>query len=276
MKASALATTILALLLAAAPAWALDHGHSIWNQLLSQHVVWISDGTASRVDYSGFAEDRAKLEHYLAALSAVSPDAFHGWTEAQQLAFLINAYNAFTVQLILKNYPGIDSIKDLGSFFGLLASPWSKPFLTLLGSQRTLDQLEQRIRSYNEPRIHFAINCASVSCPPLRAQAYVASRLDQQLHDQMVRFLSNESENRYDASTGKLLVSSIFDWYRDDFSHGYHGIESIRSLFARLAGLLAQSAQAQQRIRTQTVPIEFLPYDWSLNALDNGQQRSVQ
>lgn len=265
MKPLALMITVLALLGVAAPAWGFAQDHAVWNQLLSQHVTWINGGTTSRVDYSGFDSDRAKLEQYLQSLSAVAPEAFHGWSKKQQLAFLINAYNAFTVKLIMANYPGIDSIKDLGSFFGLVSSPWSKSFFTLLGNKRTLDELEKRIRSYNDPRIHFAINCTAVSCPPLRPEAYVASRLDKQLHDQMVRFFSNESENRYDADSGTLRVSSIFDWYRDDFSHGYHGIDSIKSLFARFAELLADSEKAQLRIRSQAVPVEFLPYDWSLN-----------
>lgn len=264
--------TILVLVCAALPAYAFDQKHTIWNQLLSQHVVWINGGVASRVDYSGFQQDWAKLEKYLQSLSAVSPEAFHSWTRKQQLAFLINAYNAFTLSLILAHYPGIDSIKDLGGPFGIFSTPWSKSFFTLLGSQRMLDELEQRIRSYHDPRIHFAINCASVGCPALRPEAYVASRLNAQLHDQMVRFLTDRSRNRYDSDANTLRVSHIFDWYRDDFSHGYHGIGSVKALFARFAELLADKPEVQRRIRAQEVPIEFQPYDWSLNdmAVDDG------
>ncbi len=147
------------LLLAAGMAEAFDHTHSTWDALLKRHVVVVGEGNASRVSYTGMLADRATLNDYLAQLSAVTRDAYQGWNRERQLAFLINAYNAFTVELILTRYPDVESIKDLGSLF---RSPWKRQFFTLLGERRHLDNLEQdMIRApgvFDEPRIHFALS----------------------------------------------------------------------------------------------------------------------
>jgi hypothetical protein len=238
---------------------AFDHQYSLWDRLLHQHVSWISKGTASQVDYAGLQKDRRMLNDYLQSLSAVSRSEFTGWSKPQQLAFLINAYNAFTVELILSKYPDLESIKDLGSF---LSSPWKKEFFTLFGEPHHLDYIEHElIRAlgvYNEPRIHFAVVCASIGCPALRDEAFTADKLNDQLEDSMRRFLGDRSRNRYDPNTGKLEVSKLFDWYGDDFG-------SLKSVLARYAELLADDPEQQQRIRNGTVEIEYLDYDWRLN-----------
>ena len=113
--------------------------HAIWNGLLQDHVQMISHGQASQVDYAGFIQKRAVLRTYLSQLSAVNTNEFSTWPKPERLAFLINAYNAFTVELILSRYPKLDSIKDLGS---LLRSPWKKKFVPLLGQMRSLDDIE--------------------------------------------------------------------------------------------------------------------------------------
>jgi hypothetical protein len=118
---------LLTLMLMSSAVFAFDHRHADWEALLKQHVVLISNGNASQVDYAGFKADRAALRKYLDALSAVSAADYRRWSKPQQLAFLINAYNAFTVELILTRYPDLKSIKDLGS---LLQSPWKKTFFT--------------------------------------------------------------------------------------------------------------------------------------------------
>ncbi len=130
------------------------------------------------------------------------------------MAFLINAYNAATVQKVLTRYPDIRSIWDFGKIFG---NPFKDEFIPLLGAKRSLDWIEHDTlrKRYREPRLHFALNCASVGCPMLREEAYVASRLENQLEDQARRFLSDRSRNRY--RDGKLEVSKIFDWFKDDF-----------------------------------------------------------
>jgi hypothetical protein len=258
--------------LASAPSWAhaqaspIDHSHAAWTQLLKQHVVLLRGGQASQLRYAGMAADRPALKAYLASLSAVTAASFAGFSKPQQMAFLINAYNAFTVELILTRYPDLKSIKDLGS---LLSNPWKPKWIPLLGQTLSLDDIEHgRLRErgrYDDPRIHFAVNCASVGCPMLREEAFVAERLDAQLAEQMQRFLSDRTRNRWDAGRGRLAVSKIFDWYGEDFKLGHQGIASLPALFAAHADLLADAPADQARIRAPQVAISFLDYDWALN-----------
>jgi len=256
----------IVLALPASSALAFDHQHAQWDRLLKSHVFWGEDGSASWVRYPDFKTDRAALKTYLSELSAVPRSEFDGWTEAQQLAFLINAYNAFTVELILTEYPDLDSIKDLGSFF---SSPWKKEFFTLLGEKRRLDWIEHGVirapGAYNEPRIHFVVNCASIGCPALRPEALTADRLESQLADSTARFIRDESRNRYAPDENTLAVSKIFDWYGEDFERGWGGYDSLDEFFADHAGRLADSEAGRRRIKAGDVEIDFLGYDWSLN-----------
>ncbi len=269
MKKIPIYIPLIVALIASAPAAAdFDHQHSTWDRLLKAHVKWIQDGAASVVDYAGFQKDRETLGRYLNQLSGVSMDTFQTWNKDRQLAFLINVYNAFTVELILTEYPDLESIKELGSF---LTSPWKKKFFTLLGEKRHLDWVEHdMIRQdglYNDPRIHAAVNCASIGCPALRDEAFIAERLDRQLEDQMRRFLRDESRNRYNPKTGKLEVSKIFDWYREDFNRGWMGYDSLQDFFANYADLLADKPAHVDKIKNRQVEITFLDYDWALNDL---------
>lgn len=246
---------------------AFDHWHVGWDSLLKQHVVVAAGGASSTVRYTGMKAQRdAALRIYVTSLSAVSAQEYAGWTQPQQLAFLINAYNAYTVELILTRYPDLKSIKDLGSVF---ESPWRKKFFRLLGQERSLDDLEHGLirvpGSFNDPRIHFAVVCASVGCPMLRNEAFVAARLDAQLDDSMRRFLSDRTRNRFDAATGTLAVSKIFDWYRKDFEQGYRGYDSLQTLFTRYADALGDAPQAQADIRAGRYKTAYLDYDWALN-----------
>lgn len=260
----ALLCTALILFSAAGFAAQAPPSAAAWNKLLQQHVHVIHDGRASHVDYAGMRRDQAQLDAYTQQLSAVTVTQFQGWTGNQQKSFLINAYNAFTVQLVLTRWPELNSIKDLG---GLFSSPWKKQFFTLLGQRSDLDQIESRLRGkmYADPRVHFALNCASIGCPMLRSQAYTAVRLDAQLDDQAQRFLSDPSHNRY--ADEQLEVSKIFDWYAADFSHGWHGITSVKQYLATHAADLTTDKSAQARIRARKVSVDYLDYDWHLNGL---------
>ena len=243
-----------------------DHRHAAWDTLLRQHVVVAAGGNASALRYAALQAQRAALKTYLVSLSAVPPATYGAWTKAQQLAFLINAYNAFTVELILTRYPKLKSIKDLGSF---VQSPWKKKFFPLLGQERSLDEVEhEMIRApgvFDDPRIHVAVVCASIGCPMLRNEAFVAERLDAQLDDALRRFLADGSRNRFDAGTGTLSASKIFDWYRKDFERGHKGYDSLQSLFARHAEVLGATPQAQAEVRAGRYKLVFLDYDWALN-----------
>lgn len=252
-------------LLASAPsmAQAFDHGHAAFSRVLARHVAWNAAGTATTVDYAALQRDREGLDAYLQRLAAVTEADYRRWDTPRRQAFLVNAYNAATLQLILGRYPNLRSIKELGS---LLQSPWKRRFVTLLGRQRSLDEIEHQLlrgaADYREPRIHFAVNCASIGCPALRPEAYRADRLEAQLADQTRRFLSDRSRNRFVAGTATLEASKIFDWYAADFDRHAGGVPAF---LARHAGTLALPPAMANRLREGRLPLRYLDYDWQLN-----------
>ncbi len=251
---------VTGLLLLSQGALALDQSYEKYGALLKGHVHWSADGHSSTVDYAGLKRERPALKAVLAEFSAVSPQTFAGFKREQQMVFLINAYNAFTLELILTEYPELKSIRDLGSFF---RSPWQQSFFNLLGEKRTLDWIEhERLRPvYKEPRIQFAVNCASIGCPALRPEPFLAAQLDAQFQDQQRRFLSDRSRNRYDAARNTVYVSKIFDWFVEDFEAD----GSLKDWLAARAELLADAAADQARIKQKTFRVDHLDYDWSLN-----------
>ena len=234
-----------------------DHAHKAWDALLKKNVVLISGGKASQFRYAQMSKERGALKAYLENLSKVKQDEFDAWSKPQRMAFLINAYNAFTVEKILTRYPDIRSIWDFGKLFG---NPFKDEFFTLLGRKFTLDGIEhetlRKKGAYDEPRVHFAVNCASVGCPMLREEAYVAERLDAQLAQQTERFLSDRSRNR--AQGGKLEVSRIFDWFKEDFAPR-------EQFFAKYAKLLSDDPVQQKLVADGKAALSFLEYDWNLN-----------
>jgi hypothetical protein len=252
--------------LASLPALALDHSHAAWDALLKKHVRYIDGGNASQVDYAGFVRDRAQLKAVIDEYQKVPRAEFDRWTKPQQQAFLINAYNALTIEKILRRYPQIRSIRDYGTVFG---NPWRDKFFTLLGEPAHLDNIEhdilRREGAYDEPRVHVAVVCASIGCPMLRNEAFTAERLEAQLEDAMRRFMADRSRNRYNPKTGKLEVSRIFDWYGKDFEKGHKGYSSVKATLARYADLLADSPQERELVRAGKAEVSFLEYDWGLN-----------
>ena len=246
---------------------AFDASYAGWDGLLKKHVQWLPDQRQSRVNYRGFAADRAELKKVLDSWSAVPSTTFNSWSREAQMAFLINAYNGFTIELILTKYPNLKSIKDLGS---LLQSAWKKKFFTLLGEQHHLDWIEhEQLRPrYADPRVHSAMVCASIGCPALRPEAYTAARLEAQLEDGMARFMADRTRNRY--ADGQLQVSAIFKWFREDFEKpgtGGRGFKQVEDVFAKYADLLADAPADREKIRTKHVAVTHLDYDWSLNDL---------
>ena len=223
-----------------------DHSHDAFTQVL-QKVVH-PQGRASRVDYGQLTQDPVRLSAYLATLSLVSQQQFNGFTKPQQLAFLINAYNGYQLKLVIDNYP-IDSIKDVGSFF---RSPWDIEFFELFGADASLNLIEHGMirEQFNEPRIHFAVNCASISCPPLQRTAFRADQLDAQLEAATINFLNDESVNRVDTNSNRLLVSKIFDWYGEDFD------DVTAFILSKMQGVESSN---------QAFKLDYLDYDWGLN-----------
>jgi len=224
-----------------ARAEAVDYG--TYAELLQAHV---RDGV---VDYAGFKADEARLDDYLARNGRVNPESL---SREDRFAYYINAYNAWTIKLILTGYPGVKSIKDLG---GLLQSPWKKPFVKIDGRTLTLDEIEHSILrpQFKDARVHFAIVCASKGCPPLIAQPYRGAVLDEQLNRVTTAFLNRPGNYRLEGD--RFEVSSIFKWFGEDFGNLF-------DFYIRYAqGDLKQALQSgRDRIR-----IGYLDYDWSLN-----------
>lgn len=232
---------------------AFDHTHARWTGLLRTQTVE-APGPATNVRYAALKASPVDLDGYLAELSSVKAADFAKWTREQRLAFLLNAYNAFTVKLVVDHHP-VESIKDIG---GLLGSPWKMKFVPLLGRTITLDELEHVwIRpQYGEPRVHFALVCASVGCPRLQREAFRAADLETQLATAARVFLDDRRWNR--AAPGAIEVSSIFKWYGSDWGDD-------RALRSFLADGLGLAEPLRSRFLTARVPMKFTPYDWSLN-----------
>lgn len=252
-----------AILLSSTAAFA-DFNHSSWDSLLNKNVMMTNGGKASVVNYAAMKADKAKLDSYMAATSKVSQSEFNKWSKDEQLAFLINVYNAGTVELVLTKYPGIKSIKDIGGVFG---SPWKQNFIPLLGKTRSLDDIEHNLirgsKRYNEPRIHFAVNCASIGCPALLDDAFTASKLDKQLEQVTSKFLADSSRNRLKGST--LEVSPIFKWYKEDFETNWRGTKDLEGFLGRYSSSLGLNKSQTADLKSGKTKISYTNYDWNLN-----------
>ncbi|MBM9576192.1 DUF547 domain-containing protein [Leptospira sp. 201903070] len=236
---------ILILVLFTGSLSAFDHAHSKFSNELRKYV---QNGL---VDYTSWKTNRTALDSYLQTLSAVDEKEYSSFTKSEKLSFLINAYNAFTIRLILDHYP-LKSIKELG---GLFSGPWKIEFFNLLGAKKNLDWIEhEKLRKdFQEPRIHFAINCASKGCPPILNESYQAAKLEEQLSFVAKKFLSDSKFNRYDESAKILYLSKIFQWFQTDFTRK-NG--NLLSFFNENSGLPPVPVAAE---------IQYLDYDWNLN-----------
>ena len=234
---------------AAFSAPAFDHTHARLGKVLTAHV---KDGL---VNYAALKATPAELNAYLGDLAAVKVAEFAAWSEPQRLAFLFNLYNATTLKLITDHYP-IASIKKIG---GLFSGPWKQEVVRAWGRVLTLDELEHAIirAQYREPRAHFTLVCAAVSCPPLRAEPYVADRLNAQLADQGKVFFAQRDKNRADAAARVLWLSPIFKWFVEDFTSGGKTLTD----FA-LPYLPEADAKA---VKQGGFKIKHTDYNWSLN-----------
>ena len=241
-----------------------NFSHQAWSGLLGNCVTDTPNGGGTAVDYRCMADAHEELTDYLDALSAVEESRFDTWPGDTQLAFLINAYNAWTVQLILEHYPGLASIRDIG---GLFSSPWKRQFIPLLGETRSLDDIEHgMIRApgrFDEPRIHFAVNCASIGCPALRREAYRGAELEAQLEAQTEQFLSDRSRNGL--REDRLEVTSLFKWYRGDFERPWRDGSSLREFLAGYASALGLGEAQRRALLDGELRIRFRDYDWQLN-----------
>lgn len=238
-----------------------DHAHAAWTAILEEHL---EDGL---VDYAALRRAPAALDAYLADLAATTPAEHAKWTREKRFAFWINAYNAFTIQLVRDGGP-VMSIKELGGWF---STPWEKKFIPMpafdpegKGKEITLDEIEHELIRpvFDDARVHAAVNCASMSCPPLRAEAYRAADLDEQLDDQVRQWLGDPKRNDLEVREGKIRVSRIFDWYDGDFG------KKDAAVIRWIADHVADEALAKGlRERAGGLKLRYLDYDWSINAL---------
>lgn len=211
--------------------------HQAWNTLLEQYV-----SAEGRVNYAGLKKDQAKLNAYLKTLSEQHPQS--SWLRNEQMAFWINAYNAFTVKMILDHSP-VTSIMDIDK-----GKAWDRQWIKIGSKTYSLNNIENDILrpQFKDARIHFAVNCAAHSCPPLLNHAFTAAQLEEQLNQQARKFINNTRFNQLQGNQAK--VSKIFEWYATDFGN-------LVSFFNRYAKTKL-SANAK---------ISYLEYDWALNGL---------
>ncbi|MEE8104272.1 MAG: DUF547 domain-containing protein [Planctomycetota bacterium] len=223
---------------------ATDFDHSRLDTLLRKRV-----SETGAVDYRGLRKDVAELDRYIADLGRAS---FAKLPTNARLAFWINAYNAFTLKLIV-DHPGIKSIKDIPSNKRWKGRKWRLPT-----GNFTLDEIEHRLirKNFREPRIHFALNCASISCPILRREAYTAAKLDRQLDDQTRRAHTDKRWFTFDAKNNRVRLSKLFDWFADDFEHA----GGVVVFAARYSPELAKAVARRSNPR-----VSFIDWDWSLN-----------
>jgi hypothetical protein len=229
-----------------APAVSPPVDHSAYERLLKKHV-----NSQGLVDYKGFKADEKEFNRYLDQLSANPPAASS--SKPEQMAFWINAYNAYTIRLILDHYP-VESIKDIGSKIKIpfVTTPWAAKFFSIGGEKMSLDNIEHGIlrKKYDDPRIHFALVCASISCPRLRNEAFTAAKLDRQLDDQGKDFLNNPAKNK--VGKAKAQLSKYFDWYKGDWEkNGQSVVKWVNKYSATKMDATAE--------------VSYLDYNWNLN-----------
>ncbi len=213
--------------------------HTPYDNILKTYVK------NGKVDYAALKMQRKPLDDYLNEMAKVTTGIFDAWNKDDRLAYLINLYNAATLQLIIDNYP-VKSIKDIGSLF---SSPWDKKFVRLWGKNVSLDNIEHDIirKEYYEPRIHLALVCAAKSCPHLRSEAYKGHILSKQLDQQGVQFFASPQGLRVDDAKKVVYLSSILKWYKEDFAS------------------VSDFAQKYSKKKFDGYYVDWLKYDWSLN-----------
>lgn len=248
------AATVLCLALALFPAAAAastEVDHSALDRLLVAHVQ------GGLVDYAGLGQETASLDAYLESLARAD---LAGASREELLAFYINAYNACTLRMILRHYPGIRSIRDIEDDYGY--HQWKTREWVLAGQTLSLDDMEHEIlrKQLEEPRIHFAIVCASKGCPPLWEHAYSAENIAAELDMAAGRFLASPQGMAVDRGGNELRVSRIFDWFKEDFTR--HGT------LLEFIGLYVDDATRAWIFSGDLPDVEYLDYDWSLNDLD--------
>ncbi len=220
--------------------------HKDYDAILKKYV-----DEEGMVDYAGLKKDKASLKRYLSKLEQNPPQ--QSWHENEKLAFWINAYNAYTLDLIVEHYP-VESIKDIGPALKIpfVSTAWDIKFIKIGGEEYDLNNIEHGIirKEFEEPRIHFVLVCAAMSCPKLQNEAFFADRLEEQLAAAAREFLGNPEKNKF-TNSKQAELSKLFSWYGGDFKEK-----------TSLLGYINQYAPIKL---DKDADIDFMDYDWSLN-----------
>ena len=224
---------LITLILGVLFAYGSEGKYSTYAMLLEDHVC------EKGVDYSAYKDD--PLREKARKEMTVSKEQYQGLSEKEKIAYLINLYNFYTLELIAENYP-TESIRDL-------KKPWDRDFVPFKGKEVSLNHIEHEVlrEDFDEPRLHFALNCASIGCPKLRNEPYVSAKLDEQLNDAAAIFLGDPKRNRLKGK--KFYASKIFDWYGQDFESKYGGWKNY----------------IEEVLDKKDLKFKYLEYDWSLN-----------
>ncbi len=228
-----------------------DEGfHQLFSSVLKAHV---DEGL---VDYAGIEGD-LRFGEYLKLLEETDPDT--QGASAEQLAFWINAYNAYTIKLVIDRMP-VESIRDISLGLPVLFGPWSIDVVLVGGEVYTLNTVEHEIirENFPEPRIHFALVCAAVGCPSLREEAYEGPRLEEQLEEETRRFILDPAKNRFDVKSRRVHLSEIFNWYASDFERNGGSVVEFVAQYV--------TSDIAEMLRSGEFDLDYLPYDWSLNS----------
>lgn len=227
--------------------------HAGWQQILNLYLVAETQDGINRFDYAGITKaDRVRLDEYINGLAAIDP---RDYKRTEQLAYWINLYNALTVQVVLDHYP-VNSIRSIMG--GMLSpGPWDEQLITVAGQPLTLNDIEHRILRpiWLDPRIHYAVNCASLGCPNLAADAYTAAKADAMLDEAARDFINHPRGVSFD--DGVLVLSSIYDWYGDDFGPDEQALLGHLRKFAQ--------PELEMQLSGYTGKIKYA-YDWQLNS----------
>ncbi len=253
-----------------------DQSYALYDSLLNKYV------SKGRVNYQGFIDSRADFEGFLESMGSVDPVEFDSWPEHEKLAFWINAYNAFTIKAIIDHYPIKRSFSLVGIFYApsnsilQIKGVWKKLQFRAVDRMVTLDEIEHEIlrKEFNEPRIHMAIVCASVSCPDLSGKAYTGDKIEEQLAAAAVRFVNDPDKGvSINEKDGRVKVSKIFKWFGDDFIKNYGDGVKIKNESLKNNAVLnfisdyLVSESKNDFIEKGNYKLGYLKYDWHLNEM---------
>ncbi|MEO0409965.1 MAG: DUF547 domain-containing protein [Cyanobacteria bacterium P01_A01_bin.135] len=215
------------------------------------------------VDYEGLQANRQQLDRVVASFGAVTPETYATWSDPEKIAFLINAYNVFTLQSIIDQQPLKSSIRDIPGV-------WRVRKFDIAGDEQTLDTIEHGVlrKEFDEPRIHAALVCAAISCPPLRSEPFRGEQLDAQLDDQVNQWLEGEHGLKVDEQGDRVAISSIFEWFGEDWVPQYGndqfpGNDKEKAVLSFISDYVSPETKAY--LEQGGYDVTYLDYDWSLN-----------